>query len=252
MTETTPDSSPPAPCSATRASARAASSRRPSRRSGPARRRADEVEATAADLRRRTRTRLAELGLPTDVPAIPSAFSFYDHVLDATAVVGAVPARFADVVGADGAPRPGRLLDRGPRPRRRPAARDDQVVRHQLPLPGPRDRPGDRRSATRATARCASSPRPSRTASSRVRSSSAPSPTSRWPRPPRARPRASPRSTASRTCCPSTPSCSRTSPPRVPPGCSSRSPRWSPTRSTSRPSSCSPPSSRRTARWPPS
>ncbi|WP_028051174.1 5-methyltetrahydropteroyltriglutamate--homocysteine S-methyltransferase [Cellulomonas sp. URHD0024] len=63
---------------------------------------ADEVEAVAADLRRRTRTRLAELGLATDVPAIPSAFSFYDHVLDATAVVGAVPARFADVVGADG------------------------------------------------------------------------------------------------------------------------------------------------------
>ena len=46
---------------------------------------ADEVEATAADLRKRTRTRLAELGLSTDVPAIPSAFSFYDHVLDATA-----------------------------------------------------------------------------------------------------------------------------------------------------------------------
>ncbi|WP_456824941.1 5-methyltetrahydropteroyltriglutamate--homocysteine S-methyltransferase [Cellulomonas sp. P5_E12] len=64
---------------------------------------ADEVEATAAGLRKRTRTRLAELGLATDVPAIPSAFSFYDHVLDATAVVGAVPARFADVVGADGA-----------------------------------------------------------------------------------------------------------------------------------------------------
>jgi 5-methyltetrahydropteroyltriglutamate--homocysteine methyltransferase len=64
---------------------------------------AAEVEATAADLRKRTRTRLAELGLATDVPAIPSAFSFYDHVLDATAVVGAVPARFADVVGADGA-----------------------------------------------------------------------------------------------------------------------------------------------------
>ncbi|KRD43448.1 5-methyltetrahydropteroyltriglutamate--homocysteine methyltransferase [Cellulomonas sp. Root930] len=63
---------------------------------------ADEVEATAAELRRRTRTRLAELGLATDVPAIPSAFSFYDQVLDATAVVGAVPARFADVVGADG------------------------------------------------------------------------------------------------------------------------------------------------------
>src|SRR5699024_3354909 len=30
---------------------------------------AEEVEAVAADLRRRTRTRLAELGLPTDAPA---------------------------------------------------------------------------------------------------------------------------------------------------------------------------------------
>jgi len=63
---------------------------------------ADEVEAVAADLRRRTRTRLAELGLRTDVPAIPSAFSFYDHVLDASAVVGAVPARFADLVDENG------------------------------------------------------------------------------------------------------------------------------------------------------
>ncbi|GCD20062.1 5-methyltetrahydropteroyltriglutamate--homocysteine S-methyltransferase [Cellulomonas algicola] len=63
---------------------------------------ADEVEAVAADLRRRTRTRLAELGLRTDVPAIPSAFSFYDHVLDAAAVLGAIPSRFADLLDADG------------------------------------------------------------------------------------------------------------------------------------------------------
>ena len=63
---------------------------------------AEEVEATAAALRRRTRERLVELGLPKDVPAIPSAFSFYDHVLDASAVVGAIPARFADLVGEDG------------------------------------------------------------------------------------------------------------------------------------------------------
>ena len=63
---------------------------------------ADEVEAVAADLRRRTRNRLVELGLPKDSPAIPSAFSFYDHVLDATAVVGAVPARFADLVDEQG------------------------------------------------------------------------------------------------------------------------------------------------------
>ncbi len=63
---------------------------------------AEELETTAAGLRRRTRTRLAELGLDTRLPAIPSAFSFYDHVLDATTVLGAVPERFADLVDADG------------------------------------------------------------------------------------------------------------------------------------------------------
>ncbi len=63
---------------------------------------AAELEQVATDLRRRTGTRLAELGLRTDVPAIPSAFSFYDHVLDAAVVLGAVPARFADLQDADG------------------------------------------------------------------------------------------------------------------------------------------------------
>ncbi|GEL46563.1 5-methyltetrahydropteroyltriglutamate--homocysteine S-methyltransferase [Cellulomonas hominis] len=63
---------------------------------------AEEVEATAAELRRRTRARLAELGLDTRLPAIPSAFSFYDHVLDAATVLGAVPERFADLATADG------------------------------------------------------------------------------------------------------------------------------------------------------
>jgi 5-methyltetrahydropteroyltriglutamate--homocysteine methyltransferase len=63
---------------------------------------ADDVEAVAAGLRKQTRARLAGLGLRTDVPAIPSAFSFYDHVLDTTVVVGAVPARFADLADADG------------------------------------------------------------------------------------------------------------------------------------------------------
>ena len=63
---------------------------------------AADVEATATELRRRTRTRLAELGLRTDVPAIPSAFSFYDHMLDAATVVGAIPARFAGLADADG------------------------------------------------------------------------------------------------------------------------------------------------------
>ncbi len=63
---------------------------------------AEDAEAVAADLRRRTRTHLAGLGLATDAPAIPSAFSFYDHVLDAAALLGAVPERFADLQDADG------------------------------------------------------------------------------------------------------------------------------------------------------
>ena len=61
---------------------------------------AADVEAVAASLRTRTRTRLAELGLPTDVPAIPSSFSFYDHVLDAAVTVGALPDRFTELVPA--------------------------------------------------------------------------------------------------------------------------------------------------------
>jgi 5-methyltetrahydropteroyltriglutamate--homocysteine methyltransferase len=60
------------------------------------------VEQVAADLRARTRSRLASLGLSSTAPAIPSAFSFYDHVLDAAVLVGAIPARFADLVGEDG------------------------------------------------------------------------------------------------------------------------------------------------------
>ncbi|HEY0117335.1 MAG TPA: 5-methyltetrahydropteroyltriglutamate--homocysteine S-methyltransferase [Cellulomonas sp.] len=63
---------------------------------------ADEVEATAAALRKRTRDRLAELGLSTDDAAIPGNFSFYDQVLDAVALVGAVPERFADLPDATG------------------------------------------------------------------------------------------------------------------------------------------------------
>ncbi len=56
---------------------------------------AGDVENAAAALRSRTRTRLVELGLdPTDA-SIPANFSFYDQVLDAAVVVGAVPARFA-------------------------------------------------------------------------------------------------------------------------------------------------------------
>jgi 5-methyltetrahydropteroyltriglutamate--homocysteine methyltransferase len=69
---------------------------------------ADDVERTATELRTRTRARLAELGLATDVPAIPSSFSFYDHVLDAAVTVGALPDRFAHLAPAtdDAASRP--------------------------------------------------------------------------------------------------------------------------------------------------
>jgi 5-methyltetrahydropteroyltriglutamate--homocysteine methyltransferase len=60
------------------------------------------LEAAAADLRRATRIRLAELGLGRDDSAIPESFSFYDQVLDAAAAVGALPERFDDLRGDDG------------------------------------------------------------------------------------------------------------------------------------------------------
>ena len=75
MTDTTPaaphPASPPAPSSATRASGRAASSRRPSRRSGPGARRPTRSRPSPRDLRRRTRTRLVELGLRHRRPRDP-------------------------------------------------------------------------------------------------------------------------------------------------------------------------------------
>ncbi|MET0956042.1 MAG: 5-methyltetrahydropteroyltriglutamate--homocysteine S-methyltransferase, partial [Cryobacterium sp.] len=63
---------------------------------------ADELEATAAALRTTTRERLAGLGLGRTDSSIPESFSFYDQVLDALVTVGAIPARFADLVDADG------------------------------------------------------------------------------------------------------------------------------------------------------
>ncbi|MBC7591143.1 MAG: 5-methyltetrahydropteroyltriglutamate--homocysteine S-methyltransferase, partial [Salinibacterium sp.] len=44
---------------------------------------ADDLEATAAELRRVTRERLLGLGLGRTDSSIPEAFSYYDHVLDA-------------------------------------------------------------------------------------------------------------------------------------------------------------------------
>ena len=64
---------------------------------------ATELEAAAADLRAVTRERLVGLGLGRTDSSIPEAFSFYDQVLDAAVTVGAVPSRFARLVGDDGA-----------------------------------------------------------------------------------------------------------------------------------------------------
>lgn len=55
---------------------------------------ADELEASAAELRAATRERLASLGLGRDDSSIPESFSYYDQVLDAAIAVGAVPERF--------------------------------------------------------------------------------------------------------------------------------------------------------------
>jgi 5-methyltetrahydropteroyltriglutamate--homocysteine methyltransferase len=62
---------------------------------------AAELEATAAALRTRTRTRLAELGLDRTGGAIPESFSFYDQVLDAAVAVGALPPRFDGLTGLE-------------------------------------------------------------------------------------------------------------------------------------------------------
>ncbi|PKQ19080.1 MAG: 5-methyltetrahydropteroyltriglutamate--homocysteine S-methyltransferase [Actinobacteria bacterium HGW-Actinobacteria-8] len=61
-----------------------------------------DLEATATALRAVTRERLADLGLGADTSAIPSNFSFYDHMLDAAVTFGAIPRRFADLRGDDG------------------------------------------------------------------------------------------------------------------------------------------------------
>ena len=63
---------------------------------------AEQLEATAAELRGVTRERLVSLGLGKTDSSIPEAFSFYDHMLDAAVTFGAVPTRFARLVKADG------------------------------------------------------------------------------------------------------------------------------------------------------
>ncbi|MFJ8091205.1 5-methyltetrahydropteroyltriglutamate--homocysteine S-methyltransferase [Streptomyces griseofuscus] len=59
---------------------------------------ATELRATAAELRRATWHRLAEAGLH-EVPT--GDFSYYDHVLDTTVMVGAIPDRHRAAVAAD-------------------------------------------------------------------------------------------------------------------------------------------------------
>lgn len=64
---------------------------------------ADELARTAKELRAATWQRLHNLGLAADDASIPADFSYYDHVLDALVVTGALPERFAEWIGEDGA-----------------------------------------------------------------------------------------------------------------------------------------------------
>jgi 5-methyltetrahydropteroyltriglutamate--homocysteine methyltransferase len=59
------------------------------------------LDAAAKEIQLGTAKRLQGLGL-TDAAAVPGTFSFYDQVLDAAAHVGAVPARFGNLLNAEG------------------------------------------------------------------------------------------------------------------------------------------------------
>ncbi len=59
------------------------------------------LDAAAKDIQLTVAKRLQELGL-TEAAAVPGTFSYYDQVLDATAHLGAVPARFGKLLNADG------------------------------------------------------------------------------------------------------------------------------------------------------
>ncbi|MEC5201170.1 5-methyltetrahydropteroyltriglutamate--homocysteine methyltransferase [Arthrobacter sp. PL16] len=60
------------------------------------------LQRVADELQDRTVARLVELGLSAADSSIPADFALYDQVLDATAALGALPARFADLAGDDG------------------------------------------------------------------------------------------------------------------------------------------------------
>ncbi len=57
---------------------------------------ADDLEAAARALRLANLERMASLGLGRDDSSIPSNFSFYDHMLDASVTFGCVPSRFKE------------------------------------------------------------------------------------------------------------------------------------------------------------
>jgi 5-methyltetrahydropteroyltriglutamate--homocysteine methyltransferase len=59
------------------------------------------LDAAAKEIQLGTARRLQGLGL-TEAAAVPGTFSFYDQVLDAAAHVGAVPARFGNLLDAEG------------------------------------------------------------------------------------------------------------------------------------------------------
>ena len=61
---------------------------------------ADDFLTSAKQLRLANYARLAELGL-TEPGAIPDSHTYYDQVLDAAFLVGAIPGRFADLDGLD-------------------------------------------------------------------------------------------------------------------------------------------------------
>ncbi len=59
------------------------------------------LDAAAKEIQLGTAKRLTGLGL-TEAAAVPGSFSYYDQVLDAAAHLGAVPARFGNLLDADG------------------------------------------------------------------------------------------------------------------------------------------------------
>ncbi len=59
------------------------------------------LDAAAKEIQLGTAKRLQGLGL-TEAAAVPGTFSYYDQVLDAAAHLGAVPARFGNLLNADG------------------------------------------------------------------------------------------------------------------------------------------------------